>query len=427
MNALLKNCTLIEPRAVGAPLKKRRSCDLYIRDGKFSEPFSGPFDYEYDLRGCVVFPGLIDAHVHLRDPGEEHKEDIESGTRAAAAGGFTSVACMPNTEPCCDNETVVRYIKEKAQRVAHVNVWPIGAATKGRKGETLAEMGLMKEAGIVAVSDDGCLVSSASMLMKCMRYAADFDLTVLDHCEDPSLAQGYMNEGLASDEMGVAGIPTVCEDMIIARDILMAEYLNLPIHICHVSSKSGLELIRQAKARGIKVTAESCPHYMTFTDDDCRSYDSLFRVNPPLRRPEDREAVIEAFRDGTLDMIVTDHAPHHEDDKECEFCLAKNGMTGLETAFSLSYMKLVEEGGMELEDLARLFCERPNALLKLGRGSFALGSPADISVFDLNKKWIVDRFAMQSKSQNSPYHGMEMHGQAVLTIVGGKVAWNALH
>jgi dihydroorotase len=432
LNAKIYNAHLIWPRELSekdqAIVKQdnKETTEIYIKDGCFSEAYDGPFDYEIDAQGLVVFPGLIDCHVHLREPGFEYKEDIASGTRAAAAGGFTSVACMPNTDPVCDNASVVKFIKERAAEVGVVNVWPIGAVTKGQKGEQLAEMGLMKEAGAVALSDDGVSVKTADMMRKAMVYAADFDLTIIDHCEDASISNGgIMNEGLASTQMGIKGSPSIAEDITVMRDILIADYLDLPVHIAHVSTKRSVEQIREAKARGVKVTAETCPQYFIFTDDNCRGYNTLFRAYPPLRRPEDVEAIIEGLQDGTLDIIVTDHAPHHEDEKDIEFSLAKNGMTGLETAFSASYTYLVKPGYLELEDLARLFCSAPERLLKVERGSFNLGTAADLTLIDLEQSQTIDRFKMVSKGKNSPFHEMTLDSKIKYTIVDGEVVYDA--
>lgn len=426
MNGKICNAILVRALTVGESAAKIEPETLYIKDGKFSEAFAGPFDYEIDAAGQFVFPGFIDCHAHLRDPGFEYKEDIESGTRSAAAGGFTSVCCMPNTQPVCDNASVVRYIKDKARAVASVNVWPIGAVSKGMQGLELAEIGLMKEAGIVAVSDDGAPVATADLMRKAMVYANDFDLVVFDHCEDMSLAKdGVMNEGPVSMEMGVRGIPTVAEDMQIARDILLSEYLDLPVHICHVSTKTGVELIRNAKKKGLKITAETCPHYFTLTEEDCRGYDSLRRVNPPLRQAADVKAIIEGLADGTLDILATDHAPHHDDEKDIEFSLAKNGMLGFETAFALAYEILVKKHGLALGDLSRMLCAAPEKLLKIGRGAFDLGAFADFVIIDLDKTWQVDRFKTKSKSHNSPYHGRQMYGRVERTFVSGKEVYHA--
>lgn len=431
MNSRIYNARLVHPRELVDHSEKvlseeQDNVEIYIKDGVFSEPYEGPFDYEIDATGLVVFPGLIDCHVHLRDPGYEYKEDIASGTRSAAAGGFTSVACMPNTNPICDNAAVVRYIIERAREIGLVNVWPIGAVTKGQKGEELAEIGLMKEAGAVALSDDGVSVADSDIMRKAMVYAADFDLTIIDHCEDARLTNGgVMNEGLASIQMGVRGIPSIAEDIIVERDILLADYLDLPVHIAHVSTKRSVELIRDAKARGIKVTAETCPQYFIFTEDNCRGYNTYFRAYPPMRTDEDVQAIIQGLQDGTLDMIVTDHAPHHEDEKNIEFSLAQNGMTGLETAFSASYTYLVKPGHLSLGDLARLFCSAPERLLKVGRGSFDLGSAADLTLIDLKKSWAVDRFKMKSRSKNSAFHGMTLDSDIKYTVVNGKVVYDA--
>ncbi|HHT45567.1 MAG TPA: dihydroorotase [Fastidiosipila sp.] len=410
-----------------APIGDDRSQDdlytIYVKDGLFSDPFDGPFDREIDAQGLSVLPGLIDAHVHLRDPGFEYKEDILSGTKAAAAGGVTSVACMPNTNPVIDNATVVRYIMDKAEEKAVVNVFPIGAVSKGLKGEELAEIGLMKEAGIVAVTDDGNPVSTAELMKKAMRYANDFDLVVIDHCEEPSMKNGVMNEGVVSMELGVVGIPDIAEDMQVARDIFLAEYLDLPVHIAHVSTKGAVDLIREAKKRGVKVTGETCPQYFTLTEEDCRGYNTLARCNPPLRTEEDRIAIIEGMRDGTLDLLVSDHAPHHNDDKDIEFSLAANGMTGLETLFGLAYTKLVKPGLVPFTRLVEALTKAPSDLLKLGRGEIKTGLPADLSIFDLDSTFTVDRMNQVSKSKNTPFHGYELHGVTVMTIVGGRIAF----
>lgn len=439
MNARIYNAKLIFPREISTTDSQNKNTydrndnsstdrelsEIFIKDGCFTEANNGPFDYEIDAKGLVVFPGLIDAHVHLREPGFEYKEDISSGTKAAAAGGFTSVACMPNTNPICDNAAVVGFIKERAAEVGVVNVWPIGAVTKGQKGEQLAEIGLMKEAGAVALSDDGVSVKTADMMRKAMVYAADFDLTIIDHCEDASISNGgIMNEGLASTQMGIPGSPSIAEDINVMRDILLADYLDLPVHIAHVSTKRSVQQIREAKARGIKITAETCPQYFIFTDDDCRGYNTLFRAYPPMRRPEDIAEIIAGLQDGTLDMIVTDHAPHHEDEKDIEFSLAKNGMTGLETAFSASYTYLVKPGHLQLEDLARLFCSAPECLIKVGRGSFRIGAPADLTLIDLDESWEVDRFKMVSKGKNSAFHGMTLDSKVKYTIVNGKIIYS---
>ncbi len=404
--------------------EKNLTGDIYFKNGVFCERYDGPYDVEIDASGLAVFPGFVDAHAHLRDPGFEYKEDIQSGTLSAAHGGFTSVACMPNTNPVCDNAAVVNYIMRKAAISGHVNVFPIGAVTKGQQGKELAEIGLMKEAGIVAVSDDGVPVSTADMMRKGMEYAGDFDLTVINHCEDMSLANGHMNEGYNSTAMGLRGVPSAAEDIIVGRDIVLAEYLDIKVHLAHISTKGAVRLIREAKARGVKVTCETCPHYFTLTDDACLGFNTLARVNPPLRRPEDVEAIIEGLKDGTIDMIATDHAPHHIDEKDIEFDKALNGMIGFETAFALGYTNLVKAGHLTLSELALKMSKAPSDLLAIGRGGFEIGAPADVAVADLAETYKIDRFKMASKSNNSPYHGMEVSGRVKYTIVSGKVVFN---
>lgn len=398
--------------------------DLYIKDGKISEAFDGPYDFEIDGKGLIVMPGFVDLHCHLRDPGQEYKEDILSGAKSAAAGGFTAVCCMPNTKPVIDNKAVAAYVVDKARKAA-CRVFPIGAVTKEQKGSELAEIGQMKEAGIVAVSDDGGPVATADRMMKGMQYASDFGLTVIDHCEDMSLAGGTMNEGEISTRMGEVGIPSVAEDIIAARDILLADYLDLPVHIAHVSTKRTIDMIRRAKARGVKVTAETCPHYFSLTDQACLGFDGLFRVNPPLRREEDRLAVIEALKDGTLDCLATDHAPHHKDEKEIEFSLAKNGMIGFETAFSLAWTKLVVPGLLTPAELVRVLSANPAAFLKKGGGTLMTGAAADLTLIDPEAKYIYDRSKAVSRSKNSPFDGFEMQGKVMLTLLEGRMVYEA--
>ena len=400
--------------------------DLMIEDGIIVEALSGEADRTIDLEGFAVFPGLIDAHCHLRDPGYEYREDIISGTKSAAKGGFTSVCPMPNTNPVCDNPSVVRSIVSKSMTQGFANVFPIGAVSKGMAGKELAEYGLMKEEGIVAVSDDGKPVATADLMRKALLYASDFKLPVLNHCEETSLADGAMNEGVVSTELGLRGIPTVAEDVMIARDICLAEYLGLPVHICHVSTKGGIEMIRAAKKRGVRVTAETCPHYFVLTEDACRGFDTNAKMNPPLRTQEHRQAVIEGLMDHTIDLIVTDHAPHHSDEKDIEFSLANNGIVGFETAFALSYTYLVKPGLMSVRDLCACLSENPSKLLSLGRGRLDIGSPADIAVFSLDESFIFDKNTMLSKARNTPFHGYELFGETVLTIRGGKITYEKL-
>ena len=378
-----------------------------------------------DAKGLHVFPGLIDMHVHLREPGFEYKEDIASGSAAAVRGGFTQVCCMPNTQPVCDNAAVVGYIIARAKEVGLCKVRPIGAITKGEQGETLAEIGKMKEAGAVALSDDGKPVPSARMMRLGMEYASDFGLICLSHCEDKSLADGgCVNEGYNSTLAGLKGIPRAAEEVMIAREIVLAETLGKRVHICHVSTKGGVRLLRDAKARGVSVTAETCPHYFALTDDIILSYDANTKVNPPVREAEDVEAIKEGLKDGTLDCIVTDHAPHHADEKNVEYDLAAFGISGIETSFSLSYTHLVKGGVLTLGQLAERMSGAPARILGLEGGALKEGGVADIMLADLNEKYVIDSRKFVSKGKNTPFNGSEVYGRVKATIVDGKVRFS---
>ena len=378
-----------------------------------------------DAKGLHVFPGLIDMHVHLREPGFEYKEDIASGSAAAVRGGFTQVCCMPNTQPVCDNAAVVGYIIARAKEVGLCKVRPIGAITKGEQGETLAEIGKMKEAGAVALSDDGKPVPSARMMRLGMEYASDFGLVCLSHCEDKSLADGgCVNEGYNSTLAGLKGIPRAAEEVMIAREIVLAETLGKRVHICHVSTKGGVRLLRDAKARGVAVTAETCPHYFALTDDIILSYDANTKVNPPVREAEDVEAIKEGLKDGTLDCIVTDHAPHHADEKNVEYDLAAFGISGIETSFSLSYTHLVKGGVLTLGQLTERMSGAPARILGLEGGALKEGGVADIMLADLNEKYVIDGRKFVSKGKNTPFNGSEVYGRVKATIVDGKVRFS---
>ncbi len=417
MRSLIKNCKVFGTDKT----------ELYIDDGKFTTKFDEKdADKVFDLDGKTVFPGLVDMHCHLREPGYEYRETIYTGTRSAAKGGYTSVCPMPNTNPVCDNASVVSGILKKAKDAGFARVFPIGAASKELKGKELAEMGLMKAAGAVAISDDGKPIATPELLRKVLEYASDFDLPVLNHCEEMTLADGAMNEGALSTSIGIRGIPTAAEDIMIARDIIMAEYLGLPVHICHVSTKGGIRMIRDAKKRGVKVTCETCPHYFTLTEAYCENYDSNYKMNPPLRTEEDRLAIIEGIKDGTVDAIVTDHAPHHEDEKNVEFSLANNGIVGFETAFALGYTYLVREGHITIDRLIELMCYAPSRILKLGVGSLEEGSDADLVVFDLENEFTFDKNKMFTKGRNTPYDGWKLYGETMLTIMGGNVTYEKL-
>ena len=381
-------------------------------------------DKVIDAGGLYVLPGLVDAHCHLRDPGYEYKEDIVSGTKSAARGGFTSIACMPNTNPAVDNAAVVRYIIEKSQKEGYVNVYPIGAITKGLEGNELSEMGIMREAGIVAVSDDGKPVMNSDVMKKALIYAGQFGLPVISHCEDLNLTDnGSMNEGLTSTILGLRGIPSASEDVMVSREIILSEYTNVPIHIAHVSTKVSVELIRQAKNRGIKITAETCPHYFTLTEEACRDYNTNAKMNPPLRSQKDLEAVIEGLKDGTIDIIATDHAPHHFDEKNVEFEKAANGIVGFETALALSYTGLVEKGHLSFQQMIEKLTVNPAEMLKIDKGTLEEGKTADIILVDFDNEYKVDVSKFVSKGKNSPFDGFKVKGRVMTTIVGGKIVY----
>lgn len=419
-NILIKNGTVVLADGCAA-------CDLYLKDGKIvrmAKAVQEKADRVIDATGLYVFPGLIDMHVHLREPGFEYKEDIASGSAAAVRGGFTQICCMPNTQPVCDNAAVVGYIVARAKEVGLCKVRPIGAITKGSQGEQLAEIGKMKDAGAVAISDDGKPVVSARIMRLAMEYASDFGMICLSHCEDKDLVDGgVVNEGYNSTLAGLKGIPRAAEEIMIAREILLAETLNKRVHICHVSTKGGVQLIREAKARGVRVTAETCPHYFTLTDDVIMSYDANTKVNPPIREREDVEAIKLGLRNGTLDCIVTDHAPHHRDEKEVEYNLAAFGISGIETSFSLSYTNLVKTGVLTLEQLAERMSANPASILGLGGGALREGAVADIMIADLGQEYSIDSKQFVSKGKNTPFDGMRVYGKVKYTIVDGDIKY----
>lgn len=377
-----------------------------------------------DLTGKHILAGLIDMHVHLREPGFEGKEDIESGSKAAVAGGFTQVCCMPNTNPVCDNAVVVSYIKYRQSQVNLCKINPIGAITRGQEGREMADIGKMKEAGAVALSDDGKSVMDSNIMRLAMEYAGGFNLRCLCHCEDKNLVDGgVVNEGYNSTLTGLKGSLRAAEDIMIARDIALAESLDIPVHICHVSTYSGVELIRSAKSRGVKVTAETCPHYFILTDDIITTFDTNTKVNPPIREEKDRLAIIEGLKDGTLDCIVTDHAPHSLKDKQVEYNLAAFGISGIETSFALSYTYLVKGGYITFPQLIDRLSYNPSEILNLGGGELKAGAVADITVVDLNAKYKIDGKKFISKGKNTPFNGYEVYGKVLYTIVNGNIKY----
>lgn len=403
--------------------------DILIENGKITRiadeiPANG--GQEIDASGKYVFPGLIDMHVHLREPGYEYKEDIESGTKAAVKGGFTQVCCMPNTDPVTDNKVVVSYIVNRAKEVGACKVRPIGAITKGEKGEQLAEIGEMKKAGAVAISDDGVSVKSSRLMRLAMEYASGFDIKCLCHCEDKELVDGGVcNEGLSSTIAGLKGIPRAAEDICIARDIALAESLGVPVHICHVSTHSGVRLIRDAKKAGVQVTAETCPHYFGATDEIIRRFDTYTKVNPPIREEIDRQAILAGLKDGTLDCIVTDHAPHHDNDKNVEYNLAAFGISGLETSFAFAITYLYKTGVLTLNELADRMSAAPARILSLEGGVIKEGGVADLMIADIDQSWVVDPAKFVSKGKNNPFGGKELCGVVKYTLVDGEIKYQA--
>ncbi len=432
--------------------------DVFIHDGKIAAVGTDaasqapPSTERMDASGLVVCPGLIDLHVHLREPGQSAKETIATGTTAAARGGFTSVVCMPNTAPAIENAGTVALIREKALREGVVNVFVTGAITKDIAGEELAPIGSLKQAGVVAITDDGHCVQNNELMRRALEYAKMFDLPVMDHCQDYALvSDGVMHEGYWSTTLGLRGWPATGEEMIVARNILLAELTGAHVHCQHVSTAGGVELLRAARQRGLPISGEACPHHFTLTDsaiagserfwrEDGKgvfgygseegrrpgwpNYDTNFKMNPPLRSARDREAILAAVTDGTLEVICSDHAPHCDYEKEVEFDYAPFGITGLETELALSLMQLFHTGRMSLPALVARFTTGPAKLLRLSKGTLRVGADGDVTVFDPQRDWVFSAEDSASKSKNSPFHGWALKGKAVATIVGGKMAWS---
>jgi len=420
MNLLIKGGRVIDPTQ-----QLDAAQDVLVENGKIKAIGEGLTAPEgatiIDATGCYVTPGLIDMHVHLRDPGLEYKEDIVSGTRAAVTGGFTAVCCMPNTKPVIDNKAVASYVIAKAKAEGFCNVFPVGTITQGMGGERLSEMGELKETGCVAVSDDGKPVRNAELMRRALQYAKGIGILVISHAEELDLVgEGTMNEGLTSTELGLKGIPRVAEDIATAREVLLAEYNGTPVHIAHVSTAGAVRIIRDAKARGVQVTCETAPHYFSLTDDAVRGYNTNAKMNPPLREAADVAAIKAGLNDGTIDCIATDHAPHHLDEKDVEFNEALNGIVGLETSLPLS-LRLVADGALTLHQLVEKMSVNPSKILGIPGGSLAVGAVADITVIDPVLEWMATVESLQSKSKNSPFLGQTMKGGARCTVVGGEI------
>ncbi len=416
---LIKNGRVIDPAS-----KIDGARDVLIENGKVAAIKSrivSAGSRVIDAKGKLVLPGLIDMHAHLRDPGRPDKETIASGTRSAAMGGFTSVCCMANTNPVIDTPAAVKYILSKAAEEGAVNVYPVAAITMGLKGEALAEMGLMREAGAIAFSDDGNPVADAGMMRRALEYAKQFGIPIISHCEDKGLSHGgSMNESGLSTSIGLPGIPALSEEVMVARDIMLAEEFG-QAHIAHVSSAKSVDLVRRAKRRGVKITCETCPHYFSLTEEAVRNYDTNAKVNPPLKSKKDVQAIIRGLKDGTIDVIATDHAPHNIEEKNVEFNRAAFGMVGFETAFALALTNLVETKALKLKELVKKFSSIPAQILNLDKGTLKVGADADLIIVDPKAEWVVDPVKFASKSKNSPFGGFKLKGKVLYTIVGGRV------
>ena len=420
---LLKGGRVVDPSR-----KLDEKLDVLVVDGRVAKLGKRVRGSEHalvkDCQDLIVAPGLIDVHVHLRQPGEEHKETIATGAAAAAAGGFTAVCAMPNTDPPIDDPAAVGYVAAEGRRAGAARVYPVGCISSGRRGERLALVGEMVEAGAVAITDDGNPVMDSGLMRMALEYALAFGIPVADHPEDLGLsANGHMNEGLVSTRLGLPGKPNAAEDIHIVRDLLLAELTGGHIHLQHVSTRFGVESIRQAKARGVRVTAEATPHHLVLTHEAVNGYRTEAKMNPPLRTAEDMQAVREGLADGTLDTIATDHAPHHYDEKEAAFAEAPNGVVGLETALAVVLTKVVAEGVIDLPTMIDRMSCAPARAFGLPGGTLAEGSPADVTVFDAEEEWTVDPKAFRSKSRNTPFAGWTLQGRPRLTVVGGRVVF----
>ncbi len=424
MTILIKGGMVVDPGRSNGP------SDVLIEDGKIAAvgpKLKAPADAKVlDATGKVVLPGFIDLHVHFREPGFEYKETIQSGTAAAVAGGFTTVCCMPNTNPVNDNQSITEFILDKARAAGNANVLPIGAITKGSEGKELAEIGDLHRAGCVAISDDGLPVTNSLVMRRAMEYAIAFDVPVVDHCEDLHLSEGgCMNEGLVSTQLGLPGMPAAAEDIMVARNLSLAELTGARLHLAHLSTAGSVRMVREAKARGIRVTAEACPHHFMLTEEACCGYNTHAKMNPPLRTGADVQAIKEGLRDGTIDVIATDHAPHAMQEKQQEFAAAPNGIVGLETAWPLT-LTLVEEGLLSLEAAVAKLTTEPARAFSLKKGTLAPGADADVAIADLQESWEVDPARFRSKSRNTPFAGWKVKGRVTTTLVGGRIVYEAI-
>lgn len=415
-------------RVIDPATKRDRIDDLFIVDGRMVSSLPAAARKrarQIDARGLVACPGFVDVHVHFREPGQTHKETIATGTRAAAAGGFTTVVCMPNTSPVADSVGTIQFMKDAIARDAVVKVYPTGCITVGMKGQALAPIGSLKRAGVVAITDDGDCVQSNDLMRRAVEYARMFDLPVMDHCQDHSMTQGaVMNEGVVSTRLGLRGWPNAAEDLIVARNVILSEYTGAHIHLQHISSRASVDIIRRAKARGVRISAEATPHHFALTEEALGTYDTNFKMNPPLRTEADRQSLIAGLRDGTLDIIATDHAPHTESEKDREFDHAPNGILGLETALAISLEILVRKNRFKLAKVVDLMTRRPADLFKLPAGSLAPDAPADVCLFDPDEVWTYDAKAGFSKSSNSPWNGQTLRGRVKHTIMNGRVVFD---